>query len=94
MTEAVHPVKKQRVRIFFEYLRFSGGMHPSVFNTANIRGDAPSRLVEQMGQSGLTEDELREKLEDLEIKRSKLKEAGLLDKDEDISYAGHVRCWL
>jgi len=42
----------------------------------------PVRLVEQMGHSELTEDQLRRKLGDLEKKRSRLGEVGLLDKEE------------
>ena len=46
----------------------------------------PARLVEQMGHSNLTDDEVREKLSDLEKKRSRLKEVGLLDKEEDMDF--------
>lgn len=46
----------------------------------------PVRLVEQMGQSRLTEDELRAKLSELEQERSRLEEVGLLDKEEEMAF--------
>lgn len=46
----------------------------------------PTRLVEQMGKSNLTENQLEEKLKGLETKRSKLKDVGLLDKEDDIAF--------
>ncbi len=46
----------------------------------------PARLVRQMGQSQMTGDELRDKLSELEKKRSRLGDAGLLDKQEDMDF--------
>lgn len=46
----------------------------------------PSRLVQQMGQSELSGEELRDKLRDLEKRRSGLKDAGLLGKQEDMDF--------
>lgn len=46
----------------------------------------PARLVRQMGQSRITKDELRDKLGELEKKRSRLRDAGLLDKQEDVDF--------
>ncbi len=46
----------------------------------------PRRLVEQMGRSKLTDDELKEKLNELDEKRSRLKKVGLLDKKEDTGF--------
>ncbi len=46
----------------------------------------PVRLVEQMGRSELTEDELRRKLSELEERRSRLEEVGLLDREEEIAF--------
>lgn len=43
----------------------------------------PARLVEKLGKSKLTDDELRQKLSELEEKRTRLKEAGFLEKEED-----------
>jgi len=46
----------------------------------------PIRLVEQMGRSELTEDELRRRLSELEKQRSRLEEVGLLDREEGIAF--------
>lgn len=46
----------------------------------------PIRLVEQMGRSELTEDELRRGLGELEKQRSRLEEVGLLDREEGIAF--------
>ena len=46
----------------------------------------PARLVEQIGHSKLTEDEIKNKLGELEEKRSKLEEVGLLDKEQDMDF--------
>jgi len=46
----------------------------------------PVRLVERMGKSRLSEDELRERLSELERKRSRLREVGLLDREEDVAF--------
>jgi len=46
----------------------------------------PARLVEQMGKSKSTEGELRKKLSDFEKQRAKLKEVGLLDKEEGVGF--------
>ena len=46
----------------------------------------PVRLVEQMGASKLTEDQIRNKLDELEKKRSRLEEVGLLDKEQDMAF--------
>jgi predicted ATP-binding protein involved in virulence len=42
--------------------------------------------VEQMGSSKLTEEEIRNKLDELEKKRSRLEEVGLLDKEQDMAF--------
>jgi len=47
----------------------------------------PVRLVEQMGHSELTEDELRRRLSELEKRRSRLEEVGLLDREEGIAFS-------
>ena len=44
----------------------------------------PARLVQQMGHSELTEDQIKNKLDELEDKRSRLEEVGLLDKEQDM----------
>ncbi len=44
----------------------------------------PARLVKQMGHSELTEDQIKNKLDELEEKRSRLEEVGLLDKEQDM----------
>ena len=44
----------------------------------------PARLVQQMGHSELTEDQIKNKLDELEEKRSRLEEVGLLDKEQDM----------
>ena len=46
----------------------------------------PARLVKQMGHSELTEDQIRDKLDELEKKRSRLEEVGLQDKEQDIAF--------
>lgn len=46
----------------------------------------PVRLVEKMGMSDLTPAQLKEKLSELEKKRSRLKVVGLLDKEEDMGF--------
>ena len=46
----------------------------------------PGRLVEQMGHAKLTEDQIKNKLGELEEKRSKLEEVGLLDKEQDMDF--------
>lgn len=46
----------------------------------------PARLVEQMGQSNLTTQDLQKNLSKLEKKRSQLKEVGLLDKEDDQAF--------
>jgi len=46
----------------------------------------PARLVEQMGHSKLAENDLREKLGLLEKERTRLKDAGLLDKEDDMGF--------
>jgi predicted ATP-binding protein involved in virulence len=46
----------------------------------------PARLVEQIGHLKLTDKELQNKLGELEKKRSRLKEVGLLDKEEDMAF--------
>lgn len=46
----------------------------------------PVRLVEQIGHSKLTEDQIRDKLDELENKRSRLEEVGLQDKEQDMAF--------
>lgn len=46
----------------------------------------PSRLMEQMGNASLTVEELRDKLNELERKRTRLHDVGLLDKAEDMRF--------
>jgi len=46
----------------------------------------PARLVRQIGQSGITDNELRDRLSALEKQRSRLRDAGLLDKQEDVDF--------
>ncbi len=46
----------------------------------------PARVVQQKQQSELTDEELRQKVNELEEKRSKLIEAGLLNRDEDPNF--------
>ncbi len=46
----------------------------------------PRRLMEQMGRSKMNYDELQHKLNELEEKRSRLIEAGLVDKQEDTDF--------
>ncbi len=46
----------------------------------------PARLVELMGNSNFTQEELRDKLSKLEAKRSGLKEVGLLNKEKDRAF--------
>ena len=46
----------------------------------------PVRLVEQIGHSKLTEDQIRDKLDELEKKRSRLEEVGLQDKEQDMAF--------
>ncbi|MCP4345123.1 MAG: AAA family ATPase [Desulfobacterales bacterium] len=46
----------------------------------------PRRLVEQMGRSKMDYDELQHKLNELEEKRSRLIEVGLVDKQEDTDF--------
>ena len=46
----------------------------------------PVRLVEQMGHSKLTEEQLRDKLDELEKKRSRLEEVGLQDKEQNMAF--------
>ena len=47
----------------------------------------PVRLVEQMGHFNLNEDEIKNKLGELEKKRSRLQEVGLLDKEQDMAFS-------
>ena len=46
----------------------------------------PVRLVKQMGHSELTEEQIRDKLDELEKKRSRLEEVGLQDKEQDMAF--------
>ena len=46
----------------------------------------PARLVEQMGHSKLTENQIKNKLDELEKKRSRLEEVGLVDKEQDMDF--------
>ncbi len=54
--------------------------------TQSLDRTFPARLVQQMGHSTLTPEELRDQLSGLETKRSRLKEAGILDKEEDMEF--------
>ena len=47
----------------------------------------PVRLVQQMGHSKLTEGDIKHKLDELEKKRSRLQEVGLLDKEQDMAFS-------
>ena len=46
----------------------------------------PARLVKQMGHSELTEDQIRNKLDELESKRSRLEEVGLIDQKQEMAF--------
>jgi predicted ATP-binding protein involved in virulence len=46
----------------------------------------PARVVQQQSSSDLTDNELRDKLNELEKKRSRLIDVGLLDKDENSDF--------
>jgi ABC-type transport system involved in cytochrome c biogenesis ATPase subunit len=46
----------------------------------------PVRLVERLGRSQLSEEQLRSKLAELEQKRSRLEEVGLLDREGDMAF--------
>ena len=46
----------------------------------------PARLAEQMGHSKLTEDQIREKIDEQEKKRSRLEEVGLQDKEQNMAF--------
>ena len=46
----------------------------------------PGRLVEQMGHTKLTEEQIKNKLDELEEKRSQLEEVGLLDKEQNMDF--------
>ena len=77
---AVEEYSNELAEIIQEKLAQSAALSQSLDRTF------PARLVKQMGSSKLTEDEIRNKLDELEKKRSRLEEVGLLDKEQDMAF--------
>jgi predicted ATP-binding protein involved in virulence len=75
---AVTQYSEELARIIQQKLAESAELSQSLDRTF------PSRLVQQLGHSVITDDELREKLSELEEQRSRLRDAGLLGKPEDV----------
>ena len=86
MIAAVTEYSEELVEIIREKLAESADLSQALDRTF------PARLVKQIGHSEITGDELREKLGELEKRRLRLKEAGLLDKSEDMDFlpAGEI----
>lgn len=80
MRPVVNEFSEELVKIIQQKLAESAALSQSLDRTF------PARLVSQIGNANSSQEELRNKLDELETERSRLKEVGLLEKEEDVAF--------
>jgi len=80
MRPVVNEFSEELVKTIQQKLAESAALSQSLDRTF------PARLVSQIGNANSSQEELRNKLRELETERSRLKNVGLLEKEEDLDF--------